>query len=83
MTPMEHTLLIKGIAIGISAILPFLIIALVKWHVWKADCKFWKTMHSDLNAQNERLFRAVKDAETKAKYAEAELKHVLNQYKPL
>lgn len=83
MTPMDYTLLFKGIAIGILATLPFLIIALVKWHLWKADCKFWKMMHSDLSLQNERLFRAVKDAEDKAKYAEAELKHVVNQYKPL
>jgi len=83
MTLMDYTLLTKGIAIGISATLPFLVIALVKWHIWKSDCKFWKMMHSDLAKQNERLFRAVKDAEDKAKYAEAELKHAINQYKPI
>lgn len=80
---MDYTLLFKGIAIGISATLPFLIVALTKWHIWKADCKFWKMMHNDLNAQNERLFRAVQVAEDTARCLESKLKSLENRSRPL
>ena len=80
---MDYTLLFKGIVIGISATLPFLIIASVKWYLWKSYCKFWHTRYRETQTQNERLLRAVKDAEDRAKYAESELKHAIDQYKPL
>ena len=70
------------LAIGASAVLLFAIVASVKWYLWKSYCKFWHTRYRETQTQNERLLRAVKDAEDKAKYAESELKHVIDQYKP-
>ena len=59
----ENEILIRGIVAGMCIVLPFLGITIAKWHSWKAWCKFWKMMHEDLQAQNERLLRALKDAE--------------------
>jgi hypothetical protein len=59
----ENEILIRGIVAGMTIVLPFLGITIAKWHSWKVWCKFWKMMHEDLQAQNERLFRALKDAE--------------------
>jgi hypothetical protein len=79
----ENEILLKGIVIGASAIIPFIGIALGKWHHWKAEYKFSKMRHDDAMAQNERLFRAVKSEEDKAKYFESKLKFVIEQYKPI
>lgn len=79
----ENEILLKGIVIGASAIIPFIGIALGKWHHWKAEYMFSKMMHDDAMAQNERLFRAVKSEEDKAKYFESKLKFVIEQYKPI
>ena len=61
----ENEILARGIVTGIVIVLPFLGVTIAKWHSWKGWCKFWKMMHEDLQAQNERLFRALKEAETK------------------
>lgn len=61
----ENEILARGIVTGIVIVLPFLGITIAKWHSWKGWCKFWKMMHEDLQAQNERLFRALKEEETK------------------
>jgi hemerythrin-like domain-containing protein len=79
----ENEIFLKGIVIGASAIIPFIGILLGKWHHWKAEYMFSKMMHDDAMAQNERLFRAVKSAEDKAKYFESKLKFVIEQYKPI
>lgn len=61
----ENEFFVRGFFVGITIVLPFLGITIAKWHSWKGWCKFWKMMHEDSQAQNERLFRALKEAETK------------------
>lgn len=59
----ENEILIRGIVVGMSIVLPFLGITIAKWHSWKGWCKFWKMMNEDSQAQNERLFTALKETE--------------------
>lgn len=56
----ENEILLRGIVIGASIVLPFLGISIGKWLYWKGDSKFWKMMHRDLLEQNERLFEMIK-----------------------
>lgn len=56
----ENETLIRGIAIGVSTVLPVLGLTLGKWHSWKGWSKFWQMMHKDLQIQNEQLFTALK-----------------------
>lgn len=56
----ENEILLRGIVIGASIVLPFLGIAVGKWLYWKGDSRFWKMMHRDLSEQNERLFEIIK-----------------------
>ena len=79
----ENEILARGIVAGMAIVLPFLGIAIARWHSWKGWCKYWQMMHKDLSEQNESLFRAVKKAEDRAAYFESKLKFVIEQYKPL
>ena len=79
----ENEILARGIVAGMAIVIPFLGIAVARWHSWKGWCKYWKMMHKDLSKQNERLFKAVKQAEDKAAYFESKLKHIIEKYKPL
>ena len=72
----ENEILARGIVAGMSIVIPFLGITIARWHSWKCWCKFWKMMHKDLQAQNERLFRALKREEDKSRYFESKLKHI-------
>ncbi len=79
----ENEILIRGFVAAMATILPFLGIAIARWHSWKGQSKFWEMMHKDLQAQNERLFRALKREEDKSRYFESKLNHIANKYKPL
>ena len=68
---MDYTLLFKGIVIGISATLPFLIVASVKWYLWKSYCKFWHTRYRETQARLE-LIQVQCDKMTDRAYASAE-----------
>jgi hypothetical protein len=77
----ENEILARGIVAGMSMMLPFLGIAIARWHSWKGWSKFWQMMHKDLQLQNERLFRALKREEDKSKHFKPKLKHIENTYK--
>ena len=79
----ENEILARGIVAGMAIVLPFLVITIARWHSWKGWCKFWQMMHKDLQAQNERLFRALKREEEKRRYFEYTLNHINNKYKPV
>ncbi len=79
----ENEILVRGIVAGMAIVLPFLGITIARWHSWKGWAKYWQMMHKDLSKQNERLFRAVKSEEDRAKYFESKLKFVIEQYKPI
>ena len=79
----ENEILARGIVAGVAMVLPFLGITIARWHSWKAWCKFWQMMHKDSQAQNERLFRALKREEDRCRYFESTLNHIDNKYKPL
>lgn len=79
----ENEILARGIVAGMSIVLPFLGITIARWHSWKGWSKFWQMMHKDLQAQNERLFEALKKEEDRSRYFESKLKHIDNMYKPL
>lgn len=79
----ENEIIARGIVAGMSIVLPFLGIAIARWHSWKGWSKFWQMMHKDLQAQNERLFRALKREEEKRRYFECTLNHINNKYKPV
>ena len=79
----ENEILARGIIAGMAIVLPFLGITVARWLSWKGWAKYWQMMHEDLQAQNERLFRALKREEEKAAYFESKLKHIIETYKPL
>jgi peptide methionine sulfoxide reductase MsrB len=79
----ENEILARGIVAGMSIVLPFLGIALARWHSWKGWSNFWQMMHKDLQAQNDRLFRALKRNEDKCRCFESKLNHIDNKYKPV
>lgn len=79
----ENEILVRGIVVGVCIVLPFLGIALARWYSWKCWADFWKMMHKDLQAQNTRLFNALKSEELKQKYLEHKLEHIINMYKPI
>lgn len=79
----ENEILIRGIVAGMAIVLPFLGITIARWHSWKGWSKFWQMMHKDLEAQNDRLFRALKREEERSKYFESTLNHIINKYKPI
>lgn len=79
----ENEILIRGIVAGMAIVLPFLGIIIARWHSWKGWCKFWQMMHKDLQAHNDRLFKALKQAENRAAYFESKTKHLIEKYKPL
>lgn len=75
----ENEILVRGIVAGMAIVLPFLGITIARWHSWKGWAKHWQMMHKDLSKQNERLFRAVKDAEDKAAYFESKVEQSLDE----
>ena len=79
----ENEILARGIVAGMAIVLPFLGIAIARWNSWKGWSKFWQMMHKDSEAQNERLFRALKREEDKRRYFESTLNHIDNKYKPI
>lgn len=79
----ENEILARGIVAGMAIVLPFLGIAIARWHSWKGWSKFWQMIHKDLQAQNERLFEALKKEEDRSRYFESKLKHIYDMYKPL
>lgn len=79
----ETEIFIKGIVVGVSAVLPLLGLTFAKWRSWKGWSNLWQMMHEDLQAQNTRLFNALKSEELKRKYFEGQLKHTINMYKPI
>lgn len=79
----ETEIFIKGIAVGVSAVLPLLGLTFAKWRSWKGWSDFWQMMHKDLEAQNTRLFGALKNEELKRKYFESKAEHIINMYKPI
>lgn len=78
----ENEIFIKGIVVGVSAVLPLLGLTFAKWRSWKGWSNFWQMMHKDLEAQNARLFNALKNEEASRKYFESTLEHTINMYKP-
>lgn len=56
----ENEILLRGIVVGASIVLPFLAMAIGRWLYWKRTTKFWLMMHRDLSVQNERLFEIIK-----------------------
>ena len=72
----ETEIFIKGIVVGVSATLPLLGLTFGKWCSWKGWSDFWQMMCKDLEAQNTRLFNALKSEELKRKYYEGQLKHI-------
>ncbi|MBR2060106.1 MAG: hypothetical protein IKB97_06125 [Bacteroidaceae bacterium] len=50
----ENEILARDIVAGMAIVLPFLGIAIARWHSWKGWCKYWQMMHKDLSKQNER-----------------------------
>lgn len=79
----ETEIFIKGIVVGVSAVLPLLGLTFAKWRSWKGWSNLWQMMHKDLQAQNARLFDALKSEELRRKYFECQLKHTINMYKPI
>ena len=79
----ENEILARGIVTGMAIVIHFLGIAIARWHSWKGWSKFWQMMHKDSEAQNERLFRALKREEDKRRYFESTLNHIDNKYKPI
>ena len=73
----ENEILARGIVAGMAIVLPFLGIAIARWHSWKVWAKYWQMMHKDLQAQNERLFRALKREEDKSRYFESKLNNIV------
>ena len=73
----ENEILARGIVAGMAIVLPFLGITICKWHSWKGWAKYWQMMHKDLQAQNERLFRALKREEDKSRYFESKLNNIV------
>lgn len=59
----ENEFFVRGFFVGITIVLPFLGITIAKWKSWKGWSNFWQMMNEDLKAQNERLFRALKEKE--------------------
>ena len=59
----ENEIIARGIVAGVAIVLPFLGIAIGRWHSWKGACKFWQMMHKDLDLQNGRLFESLKKAQ--------------------
>lgn len=79
----ENEIFARGFVAGILVVLPFLGLAIARWHSWKGWSDFWQIMHKDLNAQNTRLFTALKNEELRRKYFESRLEHTINMYKPI
>ena len=79
----ENEIFARGLVAGISIVLPFLGLTVARWRSWKGWSDFWQMMHKDLQAQNTRLFNALKSEELKRKYFECQLKHTINMYKPI
>ena len=73
----ENEILARGIVAGMAIVIPFLGITIGKWHSWKGWAKYWQMMHKDLQAQNERLFRALKREEDKSRYFESKLNNIV------
>jgi hypothetical protein len=63
----KDEIFIKGIIVGVSAVLPLLGLTFAKWRSWKGWSNFWQMMHKDLEAQNARLFGALKNEELRRK----------------
>ena len=79
----ENEIFVRGFVAGISTVLPFLGLAIARWRSWKGWSDFWQMMHKDSEAQNSRLFNALKNEELRRKYFESQLKHTINMYKPI
>lgn len=79
----ENEIFARGFVAGISVVLPFLGLAIARWRSWKGWSNFWQMMHKDLQAQNTRLFNALKNEELRRKYFESQLEHTINMYKPI
>ena len=79
----ENEIFIRGIMIAVSAVLPLLGLTFAKWRSWKGWRDYWQMMHKDLQAQNNRLFNALKDGELRRKYFESKLNHTIAMYKPI
>lgn len=79
----ENEILVRGIVAGMAIVLTFIGITVARWHSWKGWCKYWQMMHKDLQAQNDRLFRALKNAEDKSRYFESKLIHIVKKYEPV
>jgi hypothetical protein len=77
----ENEIIARSIVAGMAMVLPLLGITIARWHSWKRWCKFWQMMNEDLQAQNERLFRALKREEERCRYFESTLNHINNKYK--
>ena len=79
----ENEILARGIVAGMAFVLPFLGIAVARWHSWKWWCNFWKEQNKFAHAQKNQLFRDLKIEEDKRKYFESKLKYFIERYKPL
>lgn len=79
----ESEIFAKGFVMGMSVVVPFLGLAAARWYSWKGWSKFWQMMHKDSEAQNARLFNALKREELRRKYFESQLEHTINMYKPI
>lgn len=79
----ENEILARGIVAGMAIVLPFLGITVARWLSWKSWCKFYQMMHKDLQAQNERLFRALKSEEDRSRCFESKLNHIVKKYEPV
>lgn len=79
----ENEIFARGLVAGISIVLPFLGLTVARWRSWKGWSDFWQMMHKDLQAQNTRLFNALKREELRRKYFESQLEHTINMYKPI
>ena len=79
----ENEILARGIVAGMAIVLPFLGIAVARWHSWKWWAKYWQEQNKFAHDLKNQLFRELKIEEDKRRYFESKLKYFIERYKPL